>query len=99
MAEKLTVTPFPKDMNAVFKQLIERAAHKSNAIAIRTCGFLYVLNNPLTHGGCPMRMLRFSGPTISEIANIIENPNQALLLVKYEDDQDDTEEDGEVSEP
>ena len=97
MAERLTVTPFPKDMKAVFKQLSECAAHKSNAI--QTCGILYVLNDPLKHGGCPIRMLRFSGPTVSAIPDIIENPTKALILVKYEDDHDDTEEDGEVSEP
>lgn len=99
MAEKLTVTPFPKDGNAIVEQMLKIVKHKSMETAIRTCGILYVLNNPLKHGGCPMRMLRFSGPIVSEIANIIENPNQALMLVKYEGDQDDTEEDGEVSEP
>ena len=94
MAEKLTVTPFPKDMKAVVEQMIKLMKHKSMETAIRTCGILYVLNNPLKHGGCPIRMLRFSGPTVSAIPDIIENPTKALILVKYEDDQD-----GEVSEP
>lgn len=99
MAEKLTVTPFPKDMKAVLEHLVEYSKHKNMETAIRTCGILYVLHNPLKHGGCPMRMLRFSGPIVSKIADIIEDPNEALLLMKYEDDHDDTEEDGEVSEP
>lgn len=99
MAERLTVTPFPKDMKAVIEHLLEYAAHKSISIAIRTCGILYVLYNPQMHNEYPMNMARVSGLMVSEIADIIESPNRALLLVKYEDNQDDTEEDGEVSEP
>nr|DAG29845.1 MAG TPA: hypothetical protein [Caudoviricetes sp.] len=99
MAKKLTVTPFPKDMRAVFKQMSECAAHKSHTIAIQTCGLLYVLSNPRAYNDYPMNMCRVSGLMVSDIISIMENPNEALLLVKYEDDQDDTEEDGEVSEP
>lgn len=99
MAERLTVIPFPKDMKAVVEHLLEYAAHKSISIAIRTCGILYVLYNPQKHNEYPMNMARVSGLMVSEIADIIESPNRTLLLVKYEDNQDDTEEGGEVSEP
>lgn len=99
MAERLTVTPFPKDMKAVIEHLLEYAAHKSISIAIRTCGILYVLYNPQMHSEYPMNMARVSGLMVSEIADIIKSPTKALILVKYEDNQDDTEEDSEVPEP
>ena len=99
MAKRLTVTPFPKDMKTVLEYLLELAKHKSTAIAIETCGILYVLDNPKPYNEYPMIMCRVSGLMVSDIVSIMENPNEALLLVKYEDDQDDTEEDGEVSEP
>lgn len=98
MAKKLTVTPFPKDMKTVLEYLLELAKHKSKAIAIQTCGILYVLDNPKAYNEYPMSICRVSGLMVSEIADIIDSPNRALLLIKYEND-DDTEEDGEVSEP
>lgn len=96
MANRLTVTTFPKDMRAVFVHLMEYSRHKSMAIAIQTCGVLYVLDNPKAYAEYPMNVCRVSGLTVSEIADIIDSPNRALMLIKY---VDDTEEDGEVSEP
>lgn len=99
MAKRLTVTPFPKDMNAVFEHLLAYAKHKSRTIAIQTCGVLYVLDNPQSYNEYPMSIARVSGLMVSEIADIIDSPNRALMLIKYEDDNDGAEEDGEVSEP
>lgn len=96
MANRLTVTPFPKDLSAVFAHLLEYSKHGSRAIAMRTCGVLYVIDNPKAYGEYPMSICCVSGLMVSEIADIIESPNRALLLAKY---VDDTEEDGEVSEP
>lgn len=96
MAKRLTVTPFPKDMRAVFVHLMEYSRHKSIEVAMQTCGVLYVLNNPKAYGEYPMSICRVSGLMVSEIADIIDSPNRALMLIKY---ADDTEEDGEVSEP
>lgn len=100
MAEKLTVTPFPKDINAVLEHLVEYSEHKATAMAIRKCGILYAIDNLQRSGGYPMGFNRVSNMTTNLIARVVEDPSSTLLLLKYEDDdQDDTEEDGEVSEP
>ena len=100
MAERLTVIPFPKDMKAVLEHLVEYSEHKSTAMAIRKCGILYAISNSLRSGAYPMGFNRISCMDVNGIAMVIEDPYSALVLLKYEDDyQDDTEEDGEVSEP
>lgn len=100
MAERLTVTPFPKDMKAVLEHLVEYSEHKDVATAIHKCGILYAISNSLRSGAYPMGFNRVSCMDVNGIAMVIEDPYSALVLLKYEkDDQDDTEEDGEVSEP
>lgn len=100
MAEKLTVTLFPKDMKSVLEHLVECSEHKATTMAIRKCGILYAINNLQKSGGYPMGFDRVSSMTMTSIARVVEDPCIALVLLKYEkDDQDDTEEDGEVSEP
>lgn len=100
MAEKLTVIPFPKDMKAVLEHLVEYSENKSTTIAIRKCGILYAINILQRSGGYPMGFDRVSSMTMNSIAMVVENPYSALVLLKYEeDDHNDTEEDGEVSEP
>lgn len=99
MAERLTVTPFPKDMKAVLEHLVEYSENKSIAIAIRKCGILYEIENSLRSGGYPMGFDLVSSMTMNSIAMVVDDPYSAFVLLKYEeDDQDDTEEDGEVSE-
>ena len=100
MAERLTVTPFPKDMRAVLEHLVECSEYKSTTTAIHKCGILYAISNSLRSGAYPMGFNRVSCMDVNGIAMVIEDPYSALVLLKYEeDDQDDTEEDGEVSEP
>lgn len=100
MAERLTVTPFPKDMKAVLEHLVEYSEHKSTAIAIRKCGILYAINISQRSGSYPMGFDRVSKMTMNSIAMVVENQYSAFVLLKYEgDDHNDTEEDGEVSEP
>lgn len=100
MAERLTVTPFPKDMKAVLEHLVEYSKNKDVATAIHKCGILYAISNSLRSGAYPMGFNRVSCMDVNGIAMVIEDPYSALVLLKYEDDdQDDTEEDGEVSEP
>lgn len=100
MAEKLTVTPFPKDMKAVLEHLVECSENKSTTIAIRKCGILYAIENLLRSGAYPMGFNRVSCMDVNRIAMVVEDPYSALVLLKYEeDDHKDTEEDGEVSEP
>lgn len=91
MAERLTVTPFPKDMNAVLEHLVEFSKHKSTTTAIRECGVLYTINNIQRSYGYPMDFDRVSRMTMTSIASVVKNPYSALMLLKYEDD--------EVSEP
>ena len=100
MAERLTVTPFPKDIKAVLEHLVEYSEHKSTSIAIHKCGILYAIENSLRSGAYPMGFNRVSCMDVNGIAMVVEDPYSALVLLKYEDDdQDDTEEDGEVSKP
>lgn len=100
MAERLTVTPFPKDMKAVLGHLVEYSEHKSTTMAIRKCGILYAIGNSLRSGAYPMGFNRVSFMDVNGIAMVVEDPYRALVLLKYEeDDHNDTEEDGEVSEP
>lgn len=100
MAEILTVTPFPKDMKAVLEHLVEYSENKDVATAIHKCGILYAISNSLRSGAYPMGFNRVSCMDVNGIAMVIEDPYSALVLLKYkEDEQDDTEEDGEVSEP
>lgn len=91
MAEKLTVTPFPKDMKAVLEHLVECAKHKAVTMAIRKCGILYAISNSQRSGIYPMGFNRVSSMDVNEIAIVVEDPYSTLLLLKYEDD--------EVSEP
>ena len=99
MAERLTVTPFPKDMKAVLEHLVEYSENKSTTMAIHKCGVLYAISNSLRSGAYPMGFNRVSCMDVNGIAMIVEDQYSALVLLKYEDDdQDDTEEDGEVSE-
>ena len=100
MAERLTVTPFPKDMKAVLEHLVEYSEHKDVATAIRKCGILYAISNSLRSGAYPMGFNRVSCMDVNGIAMVIGDPYSALVLLKYEDDdQDDTKKDGEVYEP
>lgn len=100
MAERLTVTPFPKDMKAVLEHLVEYSEHKSTTMAIRKCGILYAIENSLRSGAYPMGFNRVSCMDVNGIAMVVEDPYSALVLLKYEeDDHNDTEEDGEVSKP
>ena len=100
MAEKLTVTPFPKDMKAVLEHLVEYSKNKDVATAIHKCGILYAIDNSLRSGAYPMGFNRVSCMDVNGIAMVIGDPYSALVLLKYEeDDHDDTEEYGEVSEP
>ena len=100
MAERLTVTPFPKDMKAVLEHLVEYSEYKSTTTAIHKCGILYAISNSLRSGAYPMGFNRVSCMDVNGIAMVIKDPYSALVLLKYEDDdQDDTEEDGEVYEP
>ena len=100
MAEILIVTPFPKDMKAVLEHLVEYSEYKDVATAIHKCGILYAISNSLRSGAYPMGFNRVSCMDVNGIAMVIEDQYSALVLLKYKkDDQDDTEEDGEVSEP
>lgn len=100
MAERLTVTPFSKDMKAVLEHLVEYSENKDAAMAIHKCGILYAIENSLRSGAYPMGFNRVSCMDVNGIAMVVEDPYSALVLLKYEDnDQDDTEEDGEVSDP
>lgn len=100
MAERLTVTPFPKDMKAVLEHLVEYSENKDVATAIHKCGILYAIANSLRSGAYPMGFNRVSCMDVNGIAMVVEDPYSALVLLKYEeDDHDDMEEDGEVSEP
>lgn len=100
MAEKLTVTPFPKDMKAVLEHLVEYSENKDVATAIHKFGILYTISNSLRSGAYPMGFNRVSCMDVNGIAMVIEDPYSALVLLKYEeDDHNDAEEDGEVSEP
>lgn len=91
MAERLTVTPFPKDMKAVFEHLVEYAEHKDVATAIRKCGILYAISNSLRSNVYPMGFTRVSGMDVNGIAMVVKDPYSTLMLLKYEED--------EVSEP
>ena len=91
MAERLTVTPFPKDMKAVVEHLVEYAEHKDVATAIHKCGMLYAISNSQRSGVYPMGFNRVSGMDVNGIVMVIEDPYSTLLLLKYEED--------EVSEP
>lgn len=91
MAEQLTVTPFPKDMEAVFEHLVEYAKHKDVATAIRKCGILYAISNSLRATVYPMGFNRVSGMDVNGIIMVVEDPYSTLMLLKYEED--------EVSEP
>ena len=91
MAEKLTVTPFPKDMRTVLEHLVEFAKHKAVTMAIRKCGILYEVSNLQRSGVYPMDFNRVSSMDVNEIAIVVEDPSSTLLLLKYEQD--------EVSEP
>lgn len=100
MAEKLTVTPFPKDMKAVLEHLVEYSENKDVATAIRKCGILCAINIVQRSGGYPMGFDRVSSMAMNSIAMVVEDQYSALVLLKYEeDDHNDTEEDGEVSDP
>lgn len=91
MAEKLTVTPFPKDMKAVLEHLVEYAEHKDVATAIHKCGILYAISNSLRSDAYPMGFMRVPGMDMNGIVMVIKDPYSTLMLLKYEDD--------EVSEP
>ena len=91
MAEKLTVTPFPKDMKAVLEHLVEYAEHKDVATAIHKCGILYAISNSLRSNVYPMGFMRVPDMDMNGIAMVIKDPYSTLMLLKYEDD--------EVSEP
>ena len=91
MAEKLTVTPFPKDMKAVLEHLVEYAKHKAVTTAIHKCGILYEVSNSQRSGVYPMGFDRVSCMDVNGIVMAVEDPSSTLLLLKYEDD--------EVSEP
>lgn len=94
MAERLTVTPFPKDMKAVLEHLVECSENKDVATAIHKCGILYAISNSLRSGAYPMGFNRVSCMDVNGIAMVIEDPYSSLVLLKYEkDDQDDAEED------
>ena len=91
MAERLTVTPFPKDMKAVLEHLVEYAEHKDVATAIHKCGILYAISNSLRSDAYPMGFMRVPGMDMNGIVMVIKDPYSTLMLLKYEDD--------EVSEP
>lgn len=98
MAEKLTVTPFPKDMRKIMEYLLKYADTKSTDEVRHTCGLLYVLTGYPNNRHYPVGINRALELDVEELPCIINDPNCVLLLIKYEND-DDTEEDGEVSEP
>ena len=98
MAERLTVTKFPKDIQAIAEYLVKCTNTKSVADAAHTCGLLYLLGNPQKDNRYKMDISRVLELKAWELPDVINNPNYELLLIKYKND-DDTEEDGEVSEP
>lgn len=98
MAERLTVTQFPKDIRAIAEYLLKYANTKGIADASHTCGLLYTLTYYPKSREFPVSIDRVLGLAVEELQGIVRDPNCVLLLIKYEND-DDTEEDGEVSEP
>ncbi len=98
MAERLAVTKFPKDLRAIAEYLVKCTNTKSVADAAHTCGLLYLLENPQKNSSYQMEISRVLELTAWELPDVINSPNCELLLIKYEND-DDTEEDGEVPEP
>lgn len=98
MAERLTVTTFPKDMREIAEYLMKYANTKSAEEVRHTCGLLYLLEHYPKNREYPVSIDPVLGLAVEELQSIINSPNYVLLLIKYEND-DDTEEDGEVPEP